>query len=93
MKRTIAFIQIIMLNIVFNNAYNIIQTKQPSDANLPNSASVYCEQNDGVLGFKEDESGGIVGLCIFPDGSECEEWAYYRNECQNRKTMVLGATR
>lgn len=24
---------------------------------------------------------GAVGYCIFEDGSECEEWAYYREEC------------
>ena len=29
-----------------------------------------------------EEAGGTAGYCVFPDGSECEEWAYFRNECQ-----------
>jgi len=27
------------------------------------------------------EDGSQTGYCIFPDGSECDEWAYYRGEC------------
>ena len=48
---------------------------------LPNPASVYCEENGGTVEIREDESGGQVGYCIFPDGSECDEWAYFRDEC------------
>jgi putative hemolysin len=52
-------------------------------ADMPNPASVYCEENDGTLEIRTDaETGGQVGYCIFPDGSECEEWAYYRDECK-----------
>ena len=49
---------------------------------LANPASEYCEANGGTVEIREDESGGQIGYCIFPDGSECEEWAYYRGECQ-----------
>ncbi|MBN1139531.1 MAG: DUF333 domain-containing protein, partial [Anaerolineae bacterium] len=27
-------------------------------------------------------SGGVAGICVFADGSECEEWAYFRGECK-----------
>ena len=49
-------------------------------AGLPNPASVHCEEQGGTLEIRT-ESGGEAGYCIFPDGSECEEWAYYRGEC------------
>jgi hypothetical protein len=26
-------------------------------------------------------AGNQNGICIFPDGSECDEWAYFRGEC------------
>ena len=51
-------------------------------ANLPNPASVNCEQNGGKLELRQDASGGVAGVCIFPDGSECDEWAYLRGECK-----------
>ena len=47
---------------------------------LANPASVFCEENGGMLEIRE-EADGEVGYCIFPDGSECEEWAYFRSEC------------
>lgn len=28
------------------------------------------------------EDGSQIGFCIFPDYSECEEWAYYRGDCK-----------
>lgn len=50
-------------------------------ANMPNPASVYCEQNGNILEIRTAEDGSQSGVCIFPDGSICDEWAYYRGEC------------
>jgi hypothetical protein len=51
-------------------------------ADMPNPASVYCEEKGGQLEIREDDSGGQTGYCVFEDGSECEEWTYFRGECQ-----------
>jgi putative hemolysin len=48
---------------------------------MPNPASVYCTDNGGTLEMRKDASGGEYGMCRFADGSECEEWAYFRGEC------------
>jgi putative hemolysin len=48
---------------------------------MPNPASVYCEENGGKLEIRTDASGAQAGVCVFPNGSECDEWAYYRKEC------------
>lgn len=47
---------------------------------LPNPASLFCEERGYALVMRE-ESGGTVGYCLFPDGSECEEWSFFRGEC------------
>jgi len=57
-------------------------TPLPPQAGLPNPASVFCEGQGGRLDIRQDASGGEIGICVFPDGSECEEWALFRNECQ-----------
>jgi putative hemolysin len=49
--------------------------------NMPNPASVYCEQNGNKLEIQTAADGSQSGLCVFPDGSTCDEWAYYRGEC------------
>jgi putative hemolysin len=48
---------------------------------LPNPASVYCEEQGNRLEIRTAEDGSQSGVCVFPDGSECDEWAYYRKEC------------
>jgi putative hemolysin len=50
------------------------------DAGLANPASVYCLEQGGTLEMRTDDAG-TSGYCIFEDGSECEEWAYFRAEC------------
>jgi len=50
-------------------------------ANLPNPASVSCEEQGNKLDIRTAADGSQSGVCIFPDGSECDEWAYYRGEC------------
>lgn len=50
-------------------------------AGLANPASTYCVQNSGRIVIK-DTVAGQTGYCVFRDQSSCEEWAYYRNQCQ-----------
>jgi Tol biopolymer transport system component/putative hemolysin len=47
---------------------------------MANPASQFCVEQ-GYRSEIRDEAGGQVGYCLFPDGSECEEWAFFRGEC------------
>ena len=54
---------------------------EDDDTGIANPASVYCEDQGGTVEIRTQDDGSQVGYCIFDDGSECEEWAYYRDEC------------
>jgi putative hemolysin len=62
-----------------------VQTSQAAGTdiplNMPNPASVYCEQNGNKLEIQTAADGSQSGVCVFPDGSTCDEWAYMRGEC------------
>ena len=58
-----------------------LPTTEIAPLEIANPASVYCEQHGGTLDIR-DQEGGQVGICQFEDGSECDEWAYFRGECQ-----------
>jgi putative hemolysin len=64
------------------------RTPSTAQAKMPNPASVHCEQNGGKLELGQVASGGITGVCVFPDGSKCEEWAYFRGECKPGNSPV-----
>ncbi len=49
---------------------------------IANPASTYCLEQGGMLDIREDEEGNQYGVCVFDDGSECDEWAFYRGECE-----------
>lgn len=53
----------------------------PTSANMPNPASVFCEEQGNRLEIRTAADGSQTGVCIFPDGNECDEWAYLRGEC------------
>jgi len=61
------------------NASDMSMERQMS-VGMPNPAALYCVS----LGYKykkvEDDKGDQYGFCIFPDGSEGEEWAFYRGK-------------
>lgn len=59
-----------------------VSAPSPAQAGLPNPASVYCEEQGGILEIRTGASGDQTGYCLFTDGSECEEWAYFRGECR-----------
>jgi putative hemolysin len=84
MKRIITF-TIIMLSLT---ACTALQSQAvdtaPADVpqpNMPNPASLFCEQNGNKLEIQTAADGSQSGVCVFPDGSACDEWAYYRGEC------------
>ena len=47
------------------------------NAEIANPASVYCEENGWTLQLEEG-----AWLCMFSDGTYCEEWAFMNGECQ-----------
>ena len=56
------------------------------ETGLPNPASVYCEEQGGTLDMRTDEVG-TSGYCVFDDGSECEEWAFFNGECASGDSL------
>jgi putative hemolysin len=84
MIRQTSFTLLMLIFIVLSASCNPNQTRtSPSpEPNMPNPASVHCEQNGGKVNLRQDTSGGVVGICVLPDGSECDEWAYFRGECK-----------
>lgn len=59
-------------------------TAAPIEENveLANPASVYCEENWWILQIETAEDWSQSWICLFEDGSYCEEWSYFNNECQ-----------
>ena len=53
-------------------------TSEPSVA-IANPASVHCVEVGGRVDLR-DSQAGQVGVCVFPNGTECEEWKLFRNE-------------
>ena len=52
---------------------------------IANPASVYCTSHGGKLDI-QTTSAGQIGMCTFPNGSQCEEWSYLRGECSPNGT-------
>ncbi len=50
-------------------------------ARMANPAAVHCEEHGGQVEVRAAAGGDQYGVCIFADGSECDEWAFYRGEC------------
>ncbi len=55
-------------------------TAEPETVGMANPASVKCEEDGGRLEMISDSDVGQFGMCIFEDYA-CEEWAYFRGEC------------
>ena len=49
-------------------------------AGMANPASVNCANAGGTLEIITETSGNQYGMCTFPDGKSCEEWALFRGE-------------
>ncbi len=59
--------------------------QQNQQAGLANPASTFCVEQGGKLEMRDNDAGQY-GVCVFEDGSECEEWAFFRLECKPGET-------
>jgi putative hemolysin len=67
------------------NQQEISETVKITDAaqaSIANPASAECEEQGGRVEIREGEAGQY-GVCIFPDGSGCDEWALYHGLCKH----------
>ncbi len=84
MKRMIAAL-ILLLALTACTAPQIqkpeLTATSTSPVNMPNPASVYCVQHGNKLEIHSAADGSQSGVCVFPNGSTCDEWAYFRGEC------------
>ncbi|AIF47363.1 putative hemolysin [Dyella japonica] len=55
---------------------------------MANPASVACINQGGKLDLRKDAAGNAMGICVFADGRQCEEWALFRDhQCVMPKDM------
>ena len=78
MKRAIGIALVIVLS-ASGCGGNDDNNEQPG---LANPASVYCEDQGGTVEIRTDDVGNQTGYCVFSDGTEVDEWAYYRHEAE-----------
>ncbi len=69
-----------------------VEEKLEEQAQIANPASVYCKEQGGELDMRETPEG-TIGYCLLPDGTECEEWAYFRGECPKKEETQPRACR
>ncbi len=81
---------------IFNLTGINIESTQSSEANIPgllgisggeSTASIFCK-NQGYAVITMESSYGNTSFCIFDVYNECEEWSYYRKEC-NKTTQGI----
>lgn len=57
--------------------------------NMPNPASFFCMQTGNKHEIRTATDGSQSGVCVFPNGSTCDEWAYYRGECSSAASSAV----
>ena len=76
MKQKIAVVAVLLIAVLAIGACG-----GKAEPNMPNPASVFCEEQGGKVEVRTAADGSQQGFCILPDGTECDEWAFYRSEC------------
>ena len=83
MKKIILLLVLVIL--ISGCAQKTVEEKTGEKTQMANPASVYCEEQGNKLEIRTGEDGSQTGYCIFKEGTECEEWAYFRGECPEKE--------
>lgn len=80
LKILIVVAVIVFVSVLSTSKFGV-QTKNTTGTKIANPASVNCIEKGGKLSIV-DKPEGQVGMCKLSNGKVCEEWAYFRGECQ-----------
>ncbi|NLY64624.1 MAG: DUF333 domain-containing protein [Alcaligenaceae bacterium] len=73
------------LNLLILSACTGAEPATTKPLNMANPASMHCQEKGGKTIIKNGEHGQY-GICRLPDGTEIEEWEFYRQHHQMVKT-------
>ncbi|MFC1756665.1 DUF333 domain-containing protein [Patescibacteria group bacterium] len=66
------------LTAIIRNKFN--KEEKQGETQIANPASVYCEEQGGKLRMEQTDKG-THGICVLQNGTECEEWLFFRKQC------------
>ncbi len=97
MNKTIKIIiALLLIALLFIAIYYFINFSEKEEAmiaeeeietEIANPASLFCINQRGELEIRTAEDGSQTGYCLFEDGSECEEWSFFRGSCAVGETL------
>ncbi|MCS7118514.1 MAG: eight-cysteine-cluster domain-containing protein [Archaeoglobaceae archaeon] len=79
MKKLVAFFSLIAFVMIISIAVDMQKERIISNSIL-NPAAKFCIDMGHVYRVERSDNKQI-GLCIFPDGTKCEEWEFFNGKC------------
>jgi putative hemolysin len=81
-----AMIVSIMIMLISCSSVNEKESGKIKELSMENPASAKCIRDGGELLIIPSKEGKY-GVCLFSDGSVCEEWKYFRGRCSRGDCM------
>jgi len=82
MRNQIKITLLLLLMVTLISACAKKTTPTPTtDTAIANPASVNCLDKGGKLDIQERADLGQIGICVFDNNQQCDEWALFRGEC------------
>jgi putative hemolysin len=81
-KIVVVIVAIVIVLVLLTSKF-LVSSKNTTNTQIANPASVNCINNGGKLSII-DKPEGQVGMCTLSNGTVCEEWAYFRGECPKK---------
>jgi putative hemolysin len=79
--------QNIVLQVDLSKVWTYLGASTTPSTSIANPASTYCINQGGTLQIKTGPAGQY-GMCTFSNGSQCEEWQFFRGQCSPTHTMM-----
>lgn len=79
--------QNIVLQIDLTKIWTYPGASTTPSTSIANPASTYCINHGGTLQIKTGPAGQY-GMCSFSNGSQCEEWQFFRGQCSPTQTTM-----